>query len=419
MSAVRPRLNYTAESGPFRFRYCERNPKGSRGWGVDSIHGDLLKVYQEALQEAYRKLVSPPFNRTPPRIKTNWKLPVYVFALDKWWQGVSGWTLEIMSPALGRPVPLIALPSRFDAPEMEEQHRAAESAAGHELAHVFNLVQRPLHRRVAKGRWVFDEVGYQLWAWMNEGLAVFLESQLFPSNCDWLRYSLDWVDRPDRSLNADEAKYQAGFFLRYLARRTKDDGFPCRLWEDAAPNDSPISCFEKACKGFGIPFCSNDPSQCDIFASGYCVDSYFLWEQTVNGRQNPGYEPEVFKRFGERPVVEYQELQASPIITREQKLDHLACCYYRFELTKDLKRIGITVRIKSGRCLKAELYPVLKNPRRRGQRLALSPQSGSLQAEARAPLTPNEIEHLVLTVTNCGKTTDDDGATFDVLVQPQ
>src|SRR5262249_19184128 len=121
---------------------------------------------------------------------------------------------------------------------------------------------------------------------------------------DWLRFALDWVDRPERSLDDPDALYQSAFFVRYINRLTGGPGFLNQVWQHTQTTWNsvildrltPLSALTMEFKKHSKEFCS--ASKDDVFANDYCFDSYFLNDPTSHG-----YDPLVFARFKERAVT--------------------------------------------------------------------------------------------------------------------
>jgi len=177
--------------------------------------------------------------------------------------------------------------------------------------------------------------------------------------------------------------------------------FISKVWMKSNEKETPIEAITRLLCAKGQVFISPDPSIHDIFASGYCMDSYFLWDH-----QSAGFMPEVYARYGGRAVAESFELHAGDGAKAENSLDHLACHYYRFYLDSSVAEFRIDIQSpqpQSNILLKAEIAVVTESMAR-GLVEPLRPQPSNnthLAAELKN-LNPKKIDHLVLVVTNCG-----------------
>jgi hypothetical protein len=155
-------------------------------------------------------------------------------------------------------------------------------------------------------------------------------------------------------------------------------------------------------------FASHHPDERDLFASGYCLDAYFL-----GNHNNDWCTPELRARFGERAVSEsfivrpgQQESSAG------WQLDHLACRYFRIALKGEVEKLQVEVESEGDQTiapLKAELA-VVTDEMRQGKVWALRPlPAGGAKETTRlslelpvAELEYDKADHLVLVVSNCG-----------------
>jgi hypothetical protein len=359
----------------------------------------LLDAYEDVLERAYIGLLSAPHHRSKPRTLPDGKTPVYVFDVDRWWPHYGPFMTEEDVLTSGIFVPILALPNRSTEPLRTAERRRVLASAVHELTHVFNATERPL--RLATG----SNSQALPWLWYNEGLAIFMESQILPWNCDGLRYALNWVDESHVPLDIKPAWYQAGLFVRYLARRTQNLGFPSQVWMEARPDESPFEAITRLIPGGNTLAVSAIPGQADVFASGFCLDSYFELLQGASGAES-----EVARRFGQRAVtysfrLSLQELDSTDFCDDSDpqrfSLDHLSCRYYRFFPEALLKRIRIEIWMENDVRLKAHVAEVRRNVPIRGIAIPLERQGTKLVGEV-GPIAPADVEHLVLLVVNCG-----------------
>ena len=101
-----------------------------------------------------------------------------------------------------------------------------------------------------------------------------------------------------------------------------------------------------------LAFCSADVD--NVFASGYCLDAYFLYDP--NGK---GHEKGVMERFTGRAVTKTWPFSRLP--AKEEapfSLPGLACRYFRFLPDQQSRQLTVTIRPRNGRLIstiKAEL----------------------------------------------------------------
>lgn len=380
---------YDLERAPFRIRYKHRNPKQGRGQGANGVSDErLIKIYGQGLEMLYRAMTSPPWSR--PRIDR----VIEVQVLD----------VATILPAKPSPftaedngVPYIVLPCCTFAPSYEAERHWALATAVHEATHVFNCQQRPLSSPYSAQ-----------WAWFDEALAVFMEMRLITDYCDHFRFLGNWIERPEVSLDDRVANYQAGQFVAYLAKRLGIE-FVNRVWMESAPGETPIEAIIRLAPE-GQKLVSADPDERDLFASGYCLHSWFL-----NDPDSPAHAPELYARYGERAITESYVLRAGDGVGtsenpgEQETLDHLACRYYRFYLEDGVRRLSVELHSSDRpgkRPLKAELAAVTRENRLE-QVIPLRPASDNKSTEtflaARVNRTdPLKQDHFILVVTNCG-----------------
>jgi len=412
-----------AKSGlPFDFFAVLRNPfrpgRASLGFR-EGLHGirdpKVLVDYTETLRAAWEFFISDQGRTAPEQ-----RLAVYIFAVDddEFGCGVPCFDELPFFKANGEPdrvVPMIALPSRSREPEVGIAASKVRSEIVHELSHFFNSRFLP-YRRI-NGATKMHDPWAGSWLWLDEGMAVASESDFSVAESvkaaglrigkDWLRYGLDWVDHPERSLDAPGAEYQAAFFVRYVNRLLSGPGFLNEVWKKSASVWEPevkncwaaITALQEELNDLPNPkvFCSAIDH--DLFASGYCFDSYFL-----NSEGSPGFEPEVFGRFSGRAVTQTWRMENRFDWPNGQSesysLPGLACRYFRFLPAKKPGRLKVRVSAPAGHRLKAELAFAVGNPE------ALSPgtrsvrMDGSLECEVPG-FSAQACHHAVLVVTNC------------------
>jgi hypothetical protein len=312
-------------------------------------------------------------------------------------------------------VPMIALPSRSREPEMSVAASQVRSEIAHELSHFFNSRFLP-YRRI-NGETKMHDPWAGSWLWLDEGMAVASEADFSANEAakadglkigkDWLRYGLDWVDHPERSLDAPGTEYQAAFFVRYMNRLMNGPHFLNHVWQKSASVWEPeikncrtaITALQEELKTLPNPRVLCSATDHDVFAGGYCFDSYFL-----NSKGSPGCEPEVFGRFSGRAVTQTWPMEKRSDWpqgeTESYSLPGLACRYFRFVPAKKPAKLKVRVRAPAGHALKAELSFAVGDPE------ALSPgarcvrMDGSLACELPG-FSAESCRHAVLVVTNC------------------
>jgi hypothetical protein len=329
---------------------------------------------------------------------------------------------------------LIELPVRNGEPLWEVELAQALTTLVHELVHALNMQVLPLARLdipILPDR----ERLLKNWEWLDEGMAVaaeaaFAAGQLelrakgdqsaLPMNNDWLRWALHWVDYPELSLNDGKMVYQSSFFVRYLERRMGGPQFvhdvwaeSVRVWDTPTPYDcTPLAALEKLCRKRNLVFCSRDSP--DIFAAGYCFDSYFL-----NEPGSFGYEPDVFRRFRERAVTRTWRMENSNEWPNGPHAMHalagLACRYFRFTPPRQSGRLEVRISPAPGqsiRNLKAELVLAYKLPSGDGHSRRDANGSVTRVTLVEQPSVTGELvgavdnfsmacNHAALVVTNC------------------
>jgi hypothetical protein len=388
------------ESAHFLVRFGLRNPVTGKGLGPDGIRDRIVALtYIESLEKLYNVMINPPWSRQPPIIGDLGRTEVYVFDTSPF------------TASDDNGVPFICLSSRSNEPTTQsELHRAAAEAV-HEATHVFNFRERP-----------FPDPYTYPWEWFDEGFAVFMETLVVAGNPDYCRFLMNWIDIPETSLDDLNAKYQAGMFIRYLAKRF-GYYFINDVWTKSMSTELPFEALDRLMPN-QQKFISSDPNDRDVFASGYCIDPYFLWDPA-----SACLAPEVLVRYGERTVSETFSLIRGQNVQAISKLNHLACRYFRFFIGDAITSIEFTVQTSAPRPfapLKAELA-VVDNEMKRQALVPLLYVSGSpQQVSAQLDLTNYDgIGHLVLAVSNCGlraakintRIPHDDGIDFIISVK--
>lgn len=395
-------LRRTLESDHFIVHFGPRDRPEGRGLGSLGIRDRrLVLTYLDALERLYTAMTAQPLERQLPGFFAQRKVNVYIVDISQMFPEEECALTSVDE----KRVPYIALPCRTNEPTIRAELDRAAAEAVHEATHVFNMRERPLYVRDSDERPLLDPYHWP-WAWFDEATATFMESVVLAGNHDTLRFGLDWSDRPESSLDDWSACYEAWMFVRYLAKRF-GLGFISKVWTEAAEDENPIETLtrllDKDCNN--SVFSSPKPDTPDIFASGYCLDSYFLWDP-----ESPGYAPEVYARYGERAVTESFVLQARSRASSSDSLHHLSCRYYRLYIGSEVSTLEVRLssQMPNHRMpLKVELA-VVTTEMKRGPVGVLRPADPVGPEEpvrlcARVNnLDANRIDHLVLVVTNCG-----------------
>lgn len=383
------RLPLIMESEHFRLRYGLRNPACGKGLGASGVADRSLPLtYLHALEKLYRTMSAAPWGRPAAITDATGKTPVYIFEISELMPGDSSPFIH----ANAEKIPFICLPSRSSEPSAQSEMQCAAAQAIHEATHVFNFREQ-----------VTRHGDRRRWHWLDDGLAVFMETHLIPGNHDHFRFLKNWLDEPELPLDHRWAGYQAGLFVAYL--EAQQQGLANKTWLQDGRAGGPVETL-MGLLPLGRKFVSHHPDERDLFASGYCLDSYFFWDHTC-----ASLAPELFARFGERAVTESFALRPGfADVSPNHRLDHLACRYFRFYLKAEVSHLQIELRAEGEQPiapLKAELA-VVKPEMQRGDVVALRSKSAGGELSDRIlsvelnQLAPNHLDHLVLVVTNCG-----------------
>lgn len=354
------------DSPHFVVRYGVRNPLSGPGHGVHGIRDQrLVDRYLEGLERQYHKLISPPFSRPGPAVEGDGKTHVYIVDFLSLFGALEGRTLKE-----GSAPPYILLPCRTARATLNEELRWAEATAAHEATHVFNLSVNATNG----------------WKWLDEGMAVFMEKEAYGRNPEYLSFGLEWTDRPDFPVDHDAVNYQAFLFVRYLVDRLKK-GFLSKLWSGANGTfataiEALDSLVPKKLKG--LPFA--DATKPDLFASGYCMDSYFTWHTT-------GFARDVHARHRERAISDSFELKPGETRSATGVLWHLSCRYYRIRPAGGATAVRVELK-SAGLFIKVEAAGATASGK--------SGNAIQLLLGQPEPLVFDGLDHIALVVTNCG-----------------
>jgi len=370
-------LKEKVESRHFVIHYGLRNPPLGRGLGADGVRDRVLVLtYLNALENLYRMMTAPPWNRPLP-LEEGKRTKVYV--CDS----------EPLTSYDEDKIPRIILSSRSSEPTTHAELCRAAAEAVHEGAHLFNFTRRPHYETSSKP-----------WVWFDEGMAVLMETLVVAGNPDYFRFLVDWIDSPEMSLDEPEENYQSGMFLRYLYQSMGPE-FVNDVWMGSETGEGPLDALARIARDRGHVFTSPHPWERDIFASGYCIDPYFMWDQA-----SVTLAPDLLVRFGERAVSETWVLKPGESRAAEDSLNHLSCRYYRLYLKGDVTRVRVRVSVRDEFLrtpLKAELAVVSTRRQRERVLPLLQSPAGECQLVGNLDaLQMDSIDHLVLVVSNCG-----------------
>jgi len=390
----------TLESEHFIVYFGVRNPVDGKGLGCEGVRDRMVVLtYLDALEALYDIMISRPWNREAPVVDKSGKTRVYICNSEPFTAEDS---FADTNPP-GKRVPYIVLPSRNSEPTSQAELHRAIAEAVHEATHVFNYRERPLYEPISAA-----------WEWFDEGMAVFLETVVASGNPDYFRFIINWIDMPELSLDDPRGKYQAGMFVRYLSKRIGLE-FINDVWMNSKKKEKPLEALERILPKYkkGLKLVSSSPYKPDLFASGYCMEPYFLWDH-----ESAGHAPDVFMRYGERAVCASNILRPQQPLVTKGVLNHLACSYHRYYLKGNISSINFqltTTALADGTTpLKAEITIATPNKQRHPQVITLVPvQSVATGGEIAlsADLTiadPDDIDHIILVVSNCGVRADSD-----------
>ena len=317
-------LKESRSSEHFDLHYGFRDAVSARAAGIHGIREEeLARRCFEAIERAFGFLLGHPLSLPAPRQK----VPVYIFDVGAIFPyGGSPFTFQDKHGD-----PFIGIPSRNDAPTRDEEYRHAAAAACHEAFHAAVWKLRPLRDLMSRP-----------WRWFHEGCAVWTEMHVLPDNPEYLRFAMNWCDRPDLSLDDDRVLYESGFFVRYLANRFEPDMI-AKIWLSTHnPNDTPFDVIRRLY-----------PERWDRLLPDYFRDAFFLTDPS-----SPAHSPDVVARYGGRAVQDVIEPNFSAPV--EGHLNHLACCYYLVH-----SATAPTLRLTEGEApLLAELTGVTSDGRR-------------------------------------------------------
>jgi len=383
-------LPHVLESEHFVIHFGYRNPPVG-GFGTQGIrdravglggHGirdrAVVLTYMNALESLYRAMTADPWHREAP-VTDGGRTHVYIADSEPY-------TFH------RRKVPFIVLSSRSNEPTTQAELYRAAAEAVHEATHLFNFREHPMNDPNSKA-----------WEWFDEGIAVLMETLVASGNTDYFRFLMNWIDMPEVSLDDPKGKYQAGMFVRYLSKRL-GVGFVNDVWTQSLVDETPLQTIARLIPS-GQTFISPDPTVSDIFASGYCIDPYFMWDHDC-----AGLAPDIILRYGERAVTESLVLRRGSEETIDGLLNHLACRYYRFYLRGDVSRLRLSLYITDApqaTPLKAEVAVVTREKCRKVVEplLPTAPVPAGVAGKLSVTLNTDdseEIDHLVLVVSNCG-----------------
>lgn len=374
------KLQFRFETPHFTIHFGFRNSTQSEGIGRHGvIDHNLITHYADALETAYSALTAEPWSRQPPTVGPHGKTVVYILDTN------SFITYDAQL------VPFLCLPTNNADSPAHTDRQLAELEAIHQVVHLFNFRERPLYD--------FNSMD---WAWFDEAFAFFIEMVVSPDNPATLRVLSDWFESPHMPLDQPPQGNHAVMFLRYIADRLGFD-FVNRWWTTAELEENPFEALMRLLPE-GQVFSSSDPNVHDLFASGYCMDSYFLADQS-----SASFMPEADQRYGGRAAAKSISLGPGETFTTGDVLNHLSCKYYRIYPKPETTRLSVTLTTDDSISpLKAEAGNVLPSKcRGEVERMQIViGTDGREQLHCEMPVQHGAIDHLVVVVSNCAVTAD-------------
>lgn len=350
------RLRRRSTSTHFTLHYAVRNASHGPGRGEDGLP-DSTRAQRclELLESAYALLAARPGREEGPPKNGQGKVPAYLLDQSSPQVG-SPLMFPVRDPSAGgKYIPVLFLPARPDYGDPGQYDAYLRSCVAHELMHAFNFAQRPLQPPPNSDK---STVLRANWSWLDEGLAVAAEIDLFPGIDQWLAYAQPFSDTPHLSFGASSG-YHSVFLVRYLVRRF-GPGFVDRIWVNSKCQSALLALSESLSPN--AVFCSAAPDVDDAFASGFCRESWF-----VHDAGGLGLEPEVGRHFGGRAVTHSWKPAAGTVALSGQQTQPLACRYYRVALDGSLRSLRIEITpVSNAAQLKAELVPLASDGLSRG-----------------------------------------------------
>ena len=377
------------ESQHFIARFTFRNPfVGKRNWVGGVRSHAIVHAYLDGLERLFGTMIQEPWKRESPYTRGQGKIKVGIFDTSK----LKFRQSEPFTNSDWQHIPFICLPHQNNEPSTQGEIRLAIVQAIHEATHVFNWCRR--HPR---------DVNSGPWEWFDEATAIFMETLVMSGIPEHLRYVMYWNDMPEVSLDDYAARYQASVFIQYLAKKC-GLGFVNKVWMESKDEETPIQALVRISQDANKVFSSSDPTIEDLFASAYCMDSYFLMDP-----KSDGFAPHIYERFSGRAIQESFKLRAGSETKSENSLNHLACHYYRLYVERPTKSLQIqlrTIASGTGSPLKAQVATVT-NEMQRARVHPLTPvsSSGSYETVLSAEINGFNLldtNHLVLIISNCG-----------------
>jgi hypothetical protein len=218
-------------------------------------------------------------------------------------------------------------------------------------------------------------------------MAVFMEREVYPKNPEYLTFGVAWVDLPDKPLDHDAVNYQAFVFVRYLVGRL-GEAFLSDLWKAAAggTETSAVEALDSLVPKAlgGLPFAN--ASKPDLFASGYCMDAYFVWDPA-------NFAHDVYLRHRERAIEGSLDLKPGQTGEISGELWHLACRYYRVRPAAGAGAVSVKL-VSASPNIKVETAGAT----------ATGKGGPAVQLRLGEPCTLSfqGLDHVVLVVANCG-----------------
>lgn len=290
-------LDFLKERRPsphFELLFGWRDAEAPNCVGIHGVRDEgFVESCYGALARAFDYLAAAPLELPVPPVK----VPVYIFEIGSVFPyGGSPFTYENL-----RGEPYIAIPCRIAAPTRAEEYRHTMAAAVHEAFHAMAW-------RLHSAR----DVNFTHWRWFHEGCAVWTEMQVMPDVVDYLQFGMNWCDHPDVPIDDDDALYESGFFVRYLAARFGPEWLG-RIWRlTGNSRETPWDVMRRMA-----------PGDLESLLLDYFRDAFFIADDT-----SPAHSPDLVARYVGRQVTRALRLTTEETTSFEGTLDHLACHYY-------------------------------------------------------------------------------------------
>jgi hypothetical protein len=343
----------------------------------------LVPLYLDSLELLYKRMRDR-HGWPAPVTDESGKTQVYVGHLPL----ISpSWDSPLMYYDRGR-IPFIALPSRSREPAVSAVQQQAAASAVHEATHVFQFSLRETTGR-----------HHARWNWFDESVAMYMESALLPDNHFWLNGYHDWYDATGVALDASEAQY-CGLFPTWLTKRFGEELLLSVCQSEEACH-GPLRAIDHEVKKTAPAMVSSTPGVFRMFAD-YCDDAYFLTDA-----ESHAHIEAVRQRFGVREATEYRTVApGEPLELTTASLTKLSCCHYVIRGRRPISRMQVVVRPNPADAIglrgSLAVAALTADGLKRLQHIELLSAGGTTLRATIADLDAPGVDHVVLTLANCG-----------------